>query len=315
MISKMKLFIRWGLFEKTTTLVFKHYGFDLGMSEDDFNKILESRKLNWVKEAQREFSQIFNLNFFIKIKEFKSILLDGFFFHYYLDFRGRIYADSPIAYTQNRLLRYIYYYGEYTSEEINSFNSGGLQINLNVLKNIIEKTNLVDMYPKINFKEKIGAHYVTTIFFEIGKIFKKELISYDKDKLSFDEIYNLGIHYYNNPGLVEAKSLYSQIEFLSLVTMLDDVNNGVYLKYPIFKDATASGIQLLTTLLGGASVEIYEYSNLIINDVWHDTYSYIIRLFLQKHEIPENLRSVYFTRQILKKIIMTYNYNATLITC
>jgi hypothetical protein len=240
-------------------------------------------------------------------------LENGFYFHYYLDFRGRLYADSPIAYTHNRLFRYFYYYGEYSSEEKKYYSNYLNEDFLKKLNVILEKTDLTTKYPNIDYQSSIAKYYIIIIFFEIGKIFKNRYVVENKGELTFDQIQEVGIKYYCRPELSDC-GLYSIIEYTSLILMLDDLNIQKYYKYPIFKDATASGLQILAVLLGGVDLNTYTKTNLISQNVWHDTYYYIIEIFKKEVDVPQHL-TTYFNRSNLKKTIMTYNYNATLITC
>jgi DNA-directed RNA polymerase len=96
---------------------------------------------------------------------------------------------------------------------------------------------------------------------------------------------------------------------------LENLNLGKFLKKPFFFDATASGPQMLLLILGSPSLEIYKQCNLIETGVWYDTYYFIINGFFLKNEVPQEYKEKYFTRSNLKKTIMTYNYNATYLTC
>jgi hypothetical protein len=258
-------------------------------------------------------SQLFSLNYFLNFGPLKSVLKDGFYFHYYLDFRGRLYADSPVAYTHNRLFRYFYYYGEYSKEEILYFKNHLCHDFLKNVDVILEKTNVKLKYPHIDYNDPIALYFIIIIFFEIGKIFKKNHVEECGGKLTIDDIQTIGITYYNKTTF-DGWGLYSIIERSSLIFMLNDLNQRKYYKYPIFKDATASGLQILAVLLGGADLNTYIQTNLIHKNIWYDTYHHIINNFIKNNQIPENLVG-YFSRSNLKRTIMTYNYNATLITC
>lgn len=243
----------------------------------------------------------------------KSILMGGIYFHYYLDFRGRLYADSPVAYTHNRLFRYFYYYGEYSQNEIDHYTSAISDEFLKKFTTIETKTTLKSQYSKINYKNKIALYYIIIIFFELGKIFKKDYVTKNAGKLSFDDIIEIGITYFNTPNF-NSFNLYAIIEYNSLILMLDDLQNSKYYKYPIFKDATASGLQILAVLLGGKTNDTYIKTNLIDKNIWYDTYHHIIEKFIAETGVVDELLP-YFNRSTLKRTIMTYNYNATLITC
>lgn len=313
--TKMKLFIRWELFDKTSKLIFNHYDYNADSDLHALIVFIEERKTNiWRKSIQREISQLFSLNYFIRVKNLQPLLIGGFYFHYYFDFRGRIYADSPIGYTHNRLFRSFYYYGVYTKNEIEEFSK---KIPQNVLKTtelIYQKTDIKKKYPNLDFENMVVRYYIDVIFFELGKIFKKKYIEKNNGSLSFEELHLIGIDHFNN-GYLESDTLYTKIEYLSLINMLDDLSSNLFLKYAIFKDATASGLQILTLLLGPKDWTVFEKSNFLKKNIWYDTYYYIIQEFLKKEKIPQTIADEYFNRSTLKRTIMTYNYNATLLTC
>jgi len=89
---------------------------------------------------------------------------------------------------------------------------------------------------------------------------------------------------------------------------------GLDRQYIIFKDATASAIQLLALRLTPASQQIIHYTNLSSLEYWYDTYYFVIEWFLDETEVQITSKK-YFKRQYLKKTIMTYNYAATEFTC
>jgi hypothetical protein len=313
--SHMELFFRFGFFKRAKILILKDYGYDPLTNAEDFDRILSEKKVrSWSKDAQREFSQLFSLNYFLKIDDFEDILRDGFYFHYYFDFRGRLYADSPIAYTHNRLFRYFYYYGAYTKEELLNFKKLLPLLFLKNVGDILAQTNIKKEYSRISYEDEVTQYYILIIFFEIGKLFKNKYVVECDGCLTFEKIQQIGVYYFNNNSLVAGENLYTQLEYLSLMCMLDDLNNGLYLKYPIFKDATASGLQILTLLLGAKDRLTYVRSNLVNESVAYDAYYYIIKDFLNSVIVPDHLKK-YFTRKILKIIIMVFNYNAGLITC
>jgi hypothetical protein len=177
-----------------------------------------------------------------------------------------VYADSPIAYTHNRLFRYFYYYGSYTPDELVAFKKNINPGSLKYFNTIQQNTNIKTKYPKINFDDPICQYYIIIIFFEIGKIFKKERTDTNNGAITYDDIINIGVYYYTK-DMDPTENIYSQLEFMSLIHMLKDLNCGFFLKYPIFKDATASGMQILTILLGAKTIDIFKQSNLTTCDV------------------------------------------------
>jgi hypothetical protein len=92
------------------------------------------------------------------------------------------------------------------------------------------------------------------------------------------------------------------------------MNSDTLFNFIIFKDATASALQLLTLVLNVRDKQLTEIFNLNSKSAWFDPYTYIISLFL-KDNIVEDKYKGFFIRKYLKKTIMTYNYSATLYTC
>lgn len=56
------------------------------------------------------------------------------------------------------------------------------------------------------------------------------------------------------------------------------------------------------------------FCNMLSNDTWYDTYSYIIDIFFSNNNIPNYFKK-YFTRNSLKKTIMIENYGASKFKC
>jgi hypothetical protein len=81
-----------------------------------------------------------------------------------------------------------------------------------------------------------------------------------------------------------------------------------------YKDATASGLQVLSIFLGCENEEVEKNLNLSDVGVWYDTYGYLIKLLHLNGLIPPELKS-FFTRKILKKTFMLINYGGTLYKC
>jgi hypothetical protein len=57
-------------------------------------------------------------------------------------------------------------------------------------------------------------------------------------------------------------SFNEKIEVMSILNMFKNINKNYYKKQIMYKDATASGIQLLTVILGAANEKILQICNL-----------------------------------------------------
>jgi hypothetical protein len=66
------------------------------------------------------------------------------------------------------------------------------------------------------------------------------------------------------------------IEFNYYKCMLVDLHKPFIYDKPILKDATASFMQNLVRLMGYKNEDSLRYTNLLSDDCWYDTYSYII---------------------------------------
>jgi len=150
---------------------------------------------------------------------------------------------------------------------------------------------------------------------ELAKLVKGRYVNKYGGSLSIGQFIELGVSVYlqKTGALLE---LDKRIQYNYIMHVLNEVlaHRRLLRDYIVYKDATASAIQLLTLLLQPAQGDIKRYANLSSQDTWYDTYYYIIEIFLRGASIGTDSRP-YFTREFLKKTIMTYNYAATLYTC
>ena len=276
------------------------------------NKKTEEEIENEKKIFQQEYNKILTYYLFIQIeKKLKDI--KEFYLAVDFDFRGRLYPKSCISPTGNKIFRFLYYYGYYSENELKNITLREWE---NSKINIIKKCILFKLYDKINFDDNVHLTYCYWCLFEIGKIFKNELsfkkngVFNDEDLISFScEIIEKIIK--NEIKL----SFDDELQYIYIISCLEDLNKGLYKKLIIYKDATASGIQLLTTVLGANNEETLKNCNLRSYSSWYDTYTYIINLFVEKYMYKlekldiENYKE-YVKRSYLKKSIMTYVYGA-----
>jgi hypothetical protein len=193
-------------------------------------------------------------------------LKSGFYFTYYFDFRGRIYTDSPVGYTHNKFFRQLYVYGEYTTKELAEWGEKISSKNYEYIDIILTQTDLIGAWPTINFKETIVKYYIHVIFFELGKIFKSKYIVTKNGLFTEKDFIEIGVEVYNNFSSWTL-DLDKQLELLSILDIIEDLAAGRYYKVPIFKDATASAIQILILLLGSSTPENYKICNLTDSEI------------------------------------------------
>jgi len=178
-----------------------------------------------------------------------------------MDFRGRIYADSPISYTFNKTTRWLYTYGVYTEVELNMLKPKLPVIGSSLYTYILTNSNLEQQYKKIQYTNDIVKYYIYIVFFELGKLKKGAFISIKQGRLSSLDFITIGVDYFNNPPQIGV-DFEEQLEYLALLDILDSLNANIFVKVPIYKDATASALQLLLILLGPANESVLYEGNL-----------------------------------------------------
>lgn len=311
-ILNMKLFINWKFLKKIKTAVFSFYKLEEDLSIKSFYEILkEKKRFLWKKSIQREFNQLLSLKYFFIVEEMFCELKLGFYFKAFFDFRGRLYIDSPISYTNNMYFRFSLNYGVYTEHELGCFRKSLKEVDIKYSKKILADVDFTKHFNKLDFEDVLVQYYVSQVLINIGKLYKNEFIIGLGGVISLEQFIDIGLKKWNNSNFSD---LNTHVEHLSLINILEEVGDGIFNKTPLYKDATASGPQMLALLLGGKSYETYQWCNLTTNNDWNDTYYHIINKFLSQEDIPETNKN-FFTRKNLKKTIMIYNYNATYFRC
>jgi hypothetical protein len=85
------------------------------------NKCNNVSKATLLSKASKVLSTYIHIYQFIEFIEFsKYIKCNKFFLMHYVDFRGRLYSSSYLSPIYNKYLRNIYFYGYYTTEELNN---------------------------------------------------------------------------------------------------------------------------------------------------------------------------------------------------
>ena len=276
------------------------------------NKQTEEEEENEKKIFQQKYSKLLEYYLFLEIGK-KLNNLDSFYLGLHFDFRGRMYPKSCISPTGNKIIRFLYFYGYYTEDELKLIHIKDVNNNY---KNIINNCLLVKLFDKIKTNNKIHEYYIYTCLFEIGKIFKNELSLKNKGVFNDMDLIRFGCEISNDIIKNYKKlSFDEELEYIYIISALEDLNKGLYKKLIIYKDATASGIQLLTVANGSVNETIIKNCNLKSYDMWYDTYLYIINIFINKN--IKKLKKlvgddyIYFVRRKdLKRSIMTYIYGA-----
>jgi hypothetical protein len=244
---------------------------------------------------------------YLNLKDDILWLEKGFYWNYMFDFRGRLYVDSVISYQSSKIFRHLYGYkiGWQLNKEKSIITN--IEGHLDTIK---LNTSFALDYPHIDFEN--NKKEIFWLFIEIAKIFKNNYLKTNKYELTTEELIQIGIFHYNcDENELDFEKL---IEYEYIKSIFYRLNTKSTFNFIIFKDATASALQLLTLVLGIGDKALVEIFNLKSTTSWYDPYTYIIGLFL-KQTIVEKRFLKYFCRKYLKKTIMTYNYSASLHTC
>lgn len=151
------------------------------------------------------------------------------------------------------------------------------------------------------------AKSVINCLFELGKLVKSKHY-----KMSHSDFINSGISIYKgDQELADLEDTIVCLYYKRAISHTLETNNNGYIFY---KDATASGLQVLGLLLGCKDENIATHLNFKSKEFWYDPYSFLIDSFKKKRTLPEQFIR-YFTRKHLKKTIMIINYRGSFIKC
>jgi hypothetical protein len=195
------------------------------------------------------------------LEQFKNVFINGFYLAYFLDFRGRVYSHSIISPVGNRIFRFLYSYGQYSNDDLSNFKFKNTCL-APFIKKLFLQNNLHKNYSNINLNDDVHLHYVYTFFLEMGKIFKKKHLIRLGGKFSIFNFLEIGAQEFKtfDPHGEDFETL---LEYNYVKNILTKANNNDKSQIIIYKDATASAIQLLMLVLGPASEARLEQCNLI----------------------------------------------------
>ena len=174
-----------------------------------------------------------------KVNLYFNILECRFYYLYYYDFRGRFYTDSVVGYTNNPFVRYLLHFGLYSDSEIHNYT---------VSEEYMWFKHNHLFFKNKNYENNVHYYFELNILFELGKIIKSKAPDYD-GKLTYLDFINLGEKLFldvdNTYNLEEIDLFNKQI----LCYRLQKSNQLYKYKYLFYKDATASGLQILGLIL------------------------------------------------------------------
>lgn len=280
---------------------------------NNFKSALNINNIELISTLSKKISTILNIQ---RIKTILEMDLDDekIYLPFSFDFRARLYLLSVISPTAYKEFRYCIHWGKYETLEtkahfMNKIIEDELDLYLNKL-NIVsffdEKTN---EYNSLYFqkKEKNIKRALIWILIAIAEINKHK-----KKTMHIEEFINSGLQILT----IKDKSIFKfedRIKIKYYLNLLKEIENDIYIKRPLSKDATASVFQHLIKSLGAKTECALKICNLASKDTWYDTYKHIIDNFTTSISInflTQHEYNLIFSRIFLKKIIMIYNYGA-----
>lgn len=278
----------------------------------ELSNAINNKNMYYTSELSKKLSIYENV---IKIKKILNLNLNEIklYFPFKFDFRGRLYYLSDISITFYNEFRYCLHKGKYENLNIKEETYGIESLN-NELDSYIYMLNELNNYDFKNKKIQIKRS-ILWILISIAEPFKSEI----GEKISTKEFLEKGIYVVKNYKNIEKNiNLEKKIKIKYLIDILNEINNDVYIKWFVSKDATASCFQHLIKILGGKNNLSLQLCNMQSNNCWYDTYAYIINNF-KKECVLENITqeefNFIFNRNNLKKTLMTENYGAKEKSC
>jgi len=272
-------------------------------------KCLDFIKKNDNNSASLIANKISKIQNLLKIKNILSINFENkeIYMPFSIDFRGRFYYDSEISITYYKEFRFCINWGKYDKLKPNYHPFNDI-INIEIKK-------YFDMLSKLknyDFKEKKEEIKISIIWFlvNLGEINKTKL----GKEVHILQFITEGIKIINKEIKIEEFGLYDRIKVKYIENIFNQIQDDIYIKWMLSKDATASVYQHLIKTCGHSSNDALKWCNLKSKDKWYDTYEYILDEFKKSQKMEDNINKL-FNRLNLKKIMMTENYSAGYSTC
>eukprot|EP01015_Nassula_variabilis_P005245 TRINITY_DN137_c0_g1_i11.p6 TRINITY_DN137_c0_g1~~TRINITY_DN137_c0_g1_i11.p6 ORF type:complete len:120 (+),score=13.81 TRINITY_DN137_c0_g1_i11:843-1202(+) len=94
------------------------------------------------------------------------------------------------------------------------------------------------------------------ILCSLGKLHKNKYTGQYDGRFPVLNLLEMGVNHLDD-DISEYSDIYDAVEQCSLLHLIEEISNGIFTKTPLYKDATASGPQMLALILGAASEEVY----------------------------------------------------------
>lgn len=285
---------------------------------EELNK-LKTEYENYFKEINWNESTMDNIKLlqqrYAKLLEDKKtyIFLNHTWSEYYHlstthDYRGRKYYCSPLTFTHFKLSRFCFHYGY----------DGSCQ------KSFFDWSNYIEIFKSLS--KDLNNDLLEIIGFYLIGLGKLDESRKSKIETPLEEVLKKGKEFF----LEEENSLYKKIENIWIDTPLKEkieiieyecykfglkkFLKGDRTKRIILKDATASGYQIQAYLVGSNEENQLKYLNLGEENLFIDTYLFIVNEFDKFSKIPDWALK-YFKRSIIKKFCMIIPYSAGFDEC
>lgn len=221
---------------------------------------------------------------------------------YYYDFRGRVYPKSIISFLYQKHMRPFF---------LTKFDEPSSLENSKYYK-LISTTDVNFKNFNIYIKNTVDKYYMTVLLIEVGKLFKTKI---KKIYVSIQDFVDIASVALNNKHTYDDLDGEDFSYYLSLSNCLDHfIKTSTWNNILIIRDSTASTLQHWGVFLG---VKSDMEKNLNFDGLeWCDVYSYIISIFLKEYNFYDEPKYMnILSRSVLKKIIMTINYNSGKLQC
>lgn len=257
-----------------------------------------------LKTIQRKYSKKIEDNIVTSFLNTKHNEKDKIYFPFYFDFRGRKYYYSPIGPTQSSILRLVYHYGWYDIDEFS---------NIVKIERIFFFKKIIQNFCENNLYEydDIFLESYFWVLIEIGKI---DIVKSDievKDETIIEIGINIVNSYIKNTNFINKYNLEEKLVILRCILIFKSLRKNYsksIKKRVLEKDGTASVYQVSMILLKPKSQDSLKMVNLYNENAWIDTYSYIIKNFIEDKKIKKDYIKL-FNRKNTKKVLMTIPYS------
>lgn len=306
-IDKLLLEKFYILFCNENLINISNIEFSIKLLLEEYSYQLKNKNMVIISELSKRISITL---YALKLKQILEFDLSDkkIYSSFFFDFRGRINYSSDISITNIIELRYCVHGGKYDKNlKKHHFFSDKITF---ILEKNHKYLSLINKF-NLEFKNLETKNWIIWVLLSVSEIYKSQF----GQKASIEQLIIKGIEMINNfEEEIENLKYKNKIKFILYYKILNEIGEGVEIKRFIAKDSTASCFQHLVKTLGPANDDSFKYCNMESEEFAYDTYKIIIDNFLNERSYEERIRKK-FTRQALKRSIMTRYYSSTNKTC